>query len=312
VTEPAWPARSVSAVIPHYGDPAHAQQAVSDLLEQAGDHLLEVIVVDDCSPAPFPDGSDVQVVRREKNGGFGAAVNSGAAVCQGELLLIVNSDVRLPRLLLSDLLDRARPLMPAVVGPLTVSASGEDEPTGRRFPTARHWAIERLVVLQRFSGRRWYQRATGRVSPDGTRPRRVDWLQGSLLLMPIADFRSVGGFDERFYLYSEEVDLQRRLGAAGVHAWLLPSVTIQHEGGASTDFSRSHEWLVRSRITYADKWGELATLRWTMRVVAVVNLATRTLLRLTGRPTAPRVAWRREMESARTEPWPIPADDRPA
>lgn len=294
----------VSAIVPHYGDPALAQQVVADLRNQSGGHLLETIVVDDCSPLPFPDEAGVVVVRRSRNGGFGAAVNSGAAVAQGELLMIVNSDVRLLPDLVSRLVDQAAPLMPAVAGPRTTTPSGAEEPTGRRFPTTLHWMIERLAVLQGFSERGWHQRVTGRVRPHGLSPRQVDWLQGSLLLLPTSEFRAVDGFDERFYLYSEEVDLQRRLSAVGVKAWLLPAVSVEHAGGSSTDFDRSNEWLVRSRITYADKWGGRTSLRHAMRAVAVVNFVTRSVQRAMGRPTAPRVAWRREMRAASTPPWP--------
>ena len=306
----ATAAPSVTAVVAHYGDPAVAQQAVSDLLGQAGSHLLEVVVVDDCSPVPFPELPEVVLVRRQENGGFGAAVNSGAAVARGDLLMIVNSDVRLPAQLLDRLIPQAVPLMPAVVGPLTTTMSGAEEPTGRQFPTAGHWAIERLMLLQRYSHTPWYQRATGRVRSSGRDPIRVDWLQGSLLMMPLADFLAVGGFDERFYLYSEEVDLQRRLSVAGLGAWLLPTIQIQHVGGASTDFDRSHEWLVRSRITYSEKWGGLTTLRGTMCAVAIANFATRAAPRLVGRRTAPRVAWRREMKAVRMQPWPAGPGDR--
>ncbi|MBL0749132.1 glycosyltransferase family 2 protein [Nocardioides baculatus] len=298
----------VSAIIPHYGDPALAQQVVADLHDQTSGHLLEVIVVDDCSPTEFPDQSEVVVVRRQDNGGFGAAVNSGAAVARGELLMVLNSDVRLSHDLVARLVEQATPLMPAVVGPRTTTPAGAEEPTGRRFPTTHHWVIERLVALQKFSEQGWYQRATGRVRPRDPHPRKVDWLQGSLLLLPANAFRAVDGFDERFYLYSEEVDLQRRLSDVGVSAWLLPTVSVEHEGGSSTDFDRSNEWLVRSRITYADKWGGLRSLRHAMRAVAVVNFATRSVQRVAGRPTAPRVAWRREMRAASTPPWPSPPD----
>lgn len=294
----------VSAVVAHYGDPAVAQEAVLDLQAQVGPHRVEVIVVDDFSPLPFPDLPGVTTIRRTRNGGFGAAINTGAAAATGDLLMIVNSDIRADPGLVEHLILESDPLMPAVIGPRTTTTDGEEEPTGRRFPTAGHWALEGIVLLHRYSDHPWYQRAIGRIRPHGSRPERVDWLQGSLLLMPLDAFRAAGGFDERFFLYSEEVDLQRRLGERGVHSWLLPSLEVRHVGGASTDATRSNEWLVRSRLTYAEKWGGLLQLRSSMRAVAIVNLATRLGLRATGRRSAPRVAWKREMAAARMQPWP--------
>lgn len=302
---------TVSAVVAHYGDPAVAQRAVADLLAQQGGHLVEVVVVDDCSPEPFPPTPGVRVVRRAVNGGFGAAVNAGADVAGGDLLMVVNSDIRTSPDFVAGLLARATPLLPAVLGPRTRTLSGAEEPTGRRFPTAAHWAIEGLVPLQRFASRGWYQRAIGRVHPRGSAPLEVDWLQGSLLLLPRDAFRAVGGFDERFFLYSEEVDLQRRLRSRGLRSWLLPDLEVTHVGGASTDAARSQEWLVRSRMTYAEKWGGLGRLRAAMRAVAVVNLVSRLALRAAGRRTSPRVAWRREVAAARTPVWPRRAGSHP-
>lgn len=67
----------VPVVIPHYGDPRHAAALVSQLVAQAGAPEFEIIVVDDAFPEPYPADDWVRLIRRERNGGFGAAVNSG-------------------------------------------------------------------------------------------------------------------------------------------------------------------------------------------------------------------------------------------
>ena len=74
-------------------------------------------MVDDHSPEPFPDTASVEVVRRGANGGFGAAVNSGAAAATGDWLLIANSDLRIHPPVLHEPARAAQPLMPAIVGP---------------------------------------------------------------------------------------------------------------------------------------------------------------------------------------------------
>ena len=300
----------LSVVIPHYGDPAHALTLIDDLRGQLPSGEGQIVVVDDCSPQPFPQTTGVTVVRRATNGGFGAAVNAGASIAEGDWLLISNSDLRIPSPALPRLLSAARVLMPAIVGPDSVDLDGRSEYPGRHFPNARQLAVTLALPLQRFSGSRWHLGLSGRVLPRGSEPRRVDWLSGSCLLLPRREFAAVGGFDEGYFMYSEEVDLQRRLAEVGVHAWLLPEIVVTHEGGASSYGIDVGERMMRSRLLYAAKFGGESSLRRTLRAVAVLNLGCRLLLRAAGRPSAPRRAWQREWSRATMQVDAVPTAER--
>ena len=72
----------ISAVIPHYGDIGPTWGLVESLQRQQGVLNLQIIVADDASPVPFPSGEGYELVRREKNGGYGSACNSGAALAK--------------------------------------------------------------------------------------------------------------------------------------------------------------------------------------------------------------------------------------
>ncbi len=82
----------VSVVIPHYGDPGHALSLIQQLDSQVDSPAFEVIVSDDCSPTPFQapltHSLSLTVVRRERNGGFGSAVNTGVEASHGTLVLV--------------------------------------------------------------------------------------------------------------------------------------------------------------------------------------------------------------------------------
>lgn len=293
----AWP--SVSVVIAHYGDPGPTAALCAALNQQEYAGALEVVVVDDCSPAPLRPLPGVEVVRRDRNGGFGSAVNTGAAHASGELLLVLNSDVGLPDRFLVDLVRAAAPYQPAVVGPIVRTARGR-EVTARRFPTSTALALERLGVLARFRHRPALQRLVGldpaaMVHTDGGRACPVDWLVGVALLLPRSTFVDVGGFDERFHMYAEEVDLQRRLRDAGIGSYLVGSVTVDHVGGASSDPARIEQWLMDSRMAYAVKWGSGDRLRGALRLAAGVNLATSSVRRALGRPTRPWSQFRHDL-----------------
>ena len=103
---PSAPLDAVSVVVPHHGDPAPTLALVDQLRAQT--HPVQVVVADDASPVPFPAVDGVEVVRRATNGGFGANVNTGAAVATGDALLVLNSDLDLEPTFVADMVAAAR------------------------------------------------------------------------------------------------------------------------------------------------------------------------------------------------------------
>jgi GT2 family glycosyltransferase len=280
---------SVTAVVPHYGDPATPRPLLGALLAQERGIDLHIVLVDDASPEPFPALPGVEVVRREVNGGFGAAVNTGAAVADGDLLLVLNSDLEVGPTFVADLVDGARPWMPAVVSPRVVGPDAAELPTGRYFPRARHQVTEWLIPLARWRETDALHRAVGHDVDARGEEAVVDWVVAAALLLPVSDFRAVGGFDERFFMNSEEVDLQRRLRERGLPSVVLASPTVVHAGGGSSDVDRRRAWLVRSRLEYADKWGGRRRLQAGLGAATAANLVWNTGRRIAGRDVAP---WR--------------------
>jgi len=278
----------VSIVVPHYGDPRPTGRLLDALRAQTAADRTEVIVVDDRSPEPFPETEGVTVVRREHNGGFGAAVNSGAALATEPLLMVLNSDLEVSETFVADFVSAASPWLPAVVSPRVVGQDGSPLWTGRHFPRVRHQAVEWLVPLARHRHRRilheWVGHDTSvRVDASAT----VDWVVGAALLLPTDDFRAVGGFDERFFMNSEEIDLQRRLRERGLPSVVLPEPSVVHEVGGSSDPLRRRAWLVRSRLDYADKWGSRRRLQLALLAATAVNLCWNAGRRALGRPVHP-------------------------
>ncbi len=285
---------SVAVVIPHYGDPAPTQRLVASLVGQAD----RIVVADDCSPVPFPSGSGVDVVRRVSNGGYGQAVTSGVEVVTEDVVLILNSDVEVGPTFVSDLVAAAAPYQPCVAGPRIVSPDGRVAETARLFPTTAHQVTEWLTPLARFRATdRWHAAVGHDLSAlRATAVAGTDWLVGAALLLPTEAFRAVGGFDARFFMNAEEVDLQRRLRTARVPSVYVPGVTIVHEGGGSSDASKRREWLTQGRWRYARKWGGSVPLAVGLTLATGVNLAWNTARRLRGEDVDPlavaRTEWR--------------------
>lgn len=276
---------AVSVVIPHHGDPTPTLALVDQLLVQT--HPVQVIVADDASPTAFPDRESVAVVRREINGGFGANVNSGAAAATGDALLVLNSDLTIEPTFVAEMVAAARTRPRAVLAPRMVDERGTEAWVGRRFPRVRHQAAAWLTPLARFRGTASWHRAVGHDGRAHRAEAEVDWVVGAAMWIPIDDFRAVGGFDERFFMNSEEVDLQRRLRERGVRSIALRSPTVVHAGGGSSPSESRRRWLVEGELSFADKWGSRRRLQAALAAATVANLAVNAARRAAGRDVRP-------------------------
>ncbi|SFA83067.1 hypothetical protein SAMN05192575_101666 [Nocardioides alpinus] len=286
----------LSVVIPHYGDPGPTRALVASLAPQGA----PIIVVDDASPEPLADIDGATVIRREVNAGFGATVNAGVAEVQTDLVAILNSDLVVTDDFLASYLAAARPFLPAVVAPRVVTY-GHVGASTFTFPTWRHVLAQRVNVVG--NRRTWgsVSKLIGEDRPDNPEQTyATDWVSGAAMLLPTEEFRAVGGFDERFHMYLEEVDLQKRLAARGVRAVYVGAVVAEHIGFASSAPSHRERWQLESWLNYAEKWGWKRRLRIAVEVSSLVNLITEVVRGLLGRETSPLRDWAARRALTRT------------
>ena len=284
---------AVSVVVPHYGEVEPTMSVVRDLMAQEGVDSFEIIVSDDCSPQTFPEGEGWKVVHGAANGGYGAACNRGAAAANGEYVLFLNSDVTIGYDFLRRFLEAAKPWGRAITAP-AVRQGDHAAPVARFWGKPHQYIVNWATPGARFHGQEWFDRLQGQDVTSMNRAMEsgfgvvVDWVSGIAHMMPLEDFRAVGGFDEDYFMYCEEMDLHRRLhGERGLKAVYLPQVEIGHVGGGSSSAERVRSWNVDGQFRFFDKWGGARRFLAGMVATSVLNAGWNTFKKARGADVAP-------------------------
>jgi GT2 family glycosyltransferase len=208
------------------------------ILDNPPKFTYEIIVVDSASEdgtvvmlnAEFPT---VRLLAQAQNIGFVRGNNIGFTEARGDYLLMLNPDTEIIGTALDTLIDYMT-LNPSVgiAGPRTLNSDGSLQSTKRRFPTLLTGIFE-STWLQPFAPRAVLDYFYASEIPD-QQSGLVDWVQGSALLFRRAVYRSIGGLDEGFAMYSEETDFCKRAKDAGWAVAYVASAQVIHHGGKST------------------------------------------------------------------------------
>lgn len=246
-------AAELAVVIVNFDTGDYLARCLGSLRRHRGDAVLDVVVIDNASS----DGSHTsaiaahpwaRLIENATNALLSPAWNQGAAATEAPFLLFLNPDTEWWSGTLSDYLRVARAHPRAgIVGPLVRDPDGRIFSSGRAFPrlvdAMGHAFISPFTRDNRFT-RRYELDGWDRLSE-----RAVDWVSGCCMLMPRDAFDKMGGFDEGFPLYAEELDMATRLRDGGWSVLYTPDVEILHEIGVSTPRAR---WtvLMHSRSVY--------------------------------------------------------------
>jgi GT2 family glycosyltransferase len=210
--------------------------------------LSEVIVVDNGSR----DGS-VEMVAREfphlrlidvgRNLGFAAANNLVFGLARGKYVVLLNSDAFLrPGALQKALEHMEGDPRTGLAGGRLIGQDGSWQPSARQFPSLLNDFLSLSGLAHRFRKSRFWGRAD-RTWADPLQEAETDWVPGAFSIIRASVLEQVGGFDESFFLYYEEVDLCRRIKAAGYAVRYWPDVVVVHLGGES---SKTMQHAIRS------------------------------------------------------------------
>lgn len=270
---------ALTVVTVTYSPGSHLDRFLSSLTV-ATDLPLRVIMADNGST----DGSPQEAVERYPgiellvtggNLGYGAAVNRAVARATedsgerpGEFVLVANPDVVWGPGSIDALLEAAaRWPRAGSLGPLIRDPDGSVYPSARHLPSLIRGGMHAVVGFV-WKSNPWTRSYRQEHLEPTERP--VDWLSGSCLLIRRTAFEQIGGFDERFFMYMEDVDLGDRLGGAGWLNVYVPGAEVLHDKGHSTGREPASNLRAHHDSTYLylcdrhDRWWQ-APLRWTMK-----------------------------------------------
>lgn len=280
---------------------------------------LQLVVVDNASA----DGTTemlqrefpwVEVIANDVNLGFTAGNNLGLARSRGRYVLLLNPDTRLTQDDNADPLGAMSSYMEAhprvgVLGPRLVYGDGSPQPSRRRFPTLMMALMESTLLEEWFPGNRWARAYRLADQPDDE-VQTVDWVTGAAMWVRREVLEQVGGLDERFFMYSEELDWCRRIKVAGWDVVYLPAATIIHYEGQSSGqvVAARHIHFETSKVLYFRKhhgvW-RAELLRAFLLATYVYRLAEESIKGLVGHKRAlrrARVAAYRQVLASRLLP----------
>ncbi|GIG36105.1 glycosyltransferase family 2 protein [Cellulomonas pakistanensis] len=282
VREPAArPAVRVVSVVYH---PGAELPDFTRSLAAATSAPVELVLVDNGTDPEVADRVAAEaggrVVRTGENLGYGGGANAGARGATQPFLVVANPDVVWEPGSLDTLLDAAaRHPDAGALGPALLNEDGTVYPSARELPSLTQGAGH-AVLGKVWPGNPWTRAYQRRQETAGTE-RYAGWLSGACLLLRRDAFEAVGGFDEDYFMFFEDVDLGERLALAGRPNVYVPSARVTHVGGVSwkarpaamiSAHHRSAERYLHRRYHRWYQWPVRAAVSAGLRLREVVEL----------------------------------------
>ena len=211
------------------------------------------------NPGGSPSTAGARVIRNERTLGFGANINRGVAATTAELIAAANPDIEATAGSIAALREFAEghPRC-GIAGPELRYPDGRRQASRRSFPTVRGTLVRRTPVRALLHPER-RQRGHYLLDEQPTEPAPSDWLLGAFLFLRREMLDELGGLDEGYRLYGDDIDLAYRAHKAGWERWYVPQAVAIHHHQAVTDrrfLTRRTLWHWRSILRFVRKHPE--------------------------------------------------------
>jgi len=230
----------LSIIIVNYQSAIYLKKCIASVFDRVRNISFEIIVVNNSRDA-INGISDIKIIDAKENLGFGNGQNLGAKNASGKILWLLNADTEV-------LSEDIRGIMKevdgtGVVGPKLLDNSGETQSWSAGVePT--FWDLVKNNLGIKASQKIW----------QSPKKREADWVSGTSLFIRKDVFQKLGGFDEKFFMYFEDIDLCKRVREAGYKVIYFPEFTIRHFGGKSFENSElQKKYYYQSQDYYFEK-----------------------------------------------------------
>ena len=217
----------LSVIIVNYNSTEYVVDCLESIFRNCSHLSLQLIVVDNASPdngqlvIAKRYGERIEMIESTYNRGFGGACNLGLQRAEGRYILFLNPDTVLLNDAFSPLVSYAEHYPDTALGAILLNADHQPSNSYSSFLTP--WNI--LLSALGYHGNVHYK--------EVLRPLSVDFITGADLFVSHEIMDRIGGFDERFFMYCEDVDLQKRMADAGIRRIIVPGPQIVHYDGGS-------------------------------------------------------------------------------
>lgn len=256
--------RDLSVIVVNWNTQEKLRACLASLQRHLAQADHEVIVVDNASADGSPEMvekefPEVRLVRNTDNVGFGRANNQAMRLARGRWLLLLNSDTELVDESVHDLVERVRAQADLGVAHCRlILPDGRTQHSTYRFPSLRLALLEDLGFYKFLPAERAGKALLGGYWAHDEE-QDVDWVAGAFMLMPRKVFEATGGFDERLFMYGEDLEWCYRIQDAGWRIRYFPDAAILHHDHASSDLlwgdKRITVCLQRQRDIYRERHG---------------------------------------------------------
>ncbi len=179
------------------------------------------------------------------NGGFAYGMNRGLEVANGEFLMITNPDLILKRGLVNGISFLSKHIDIGAIGPLIKDENGVIQDSARPFVTLNNWLVRQV------------KRVIGlKEKYDYNNPHLVDWVIGACILFKRDVYRNIGGLDEAYFMYAEDMDFCSRIWLSKKGVAFYPEMEVQYKGTRSARNSWKYAKIfLKSHWHYWKKFG---------------------------------------------------------